>query len=79
MFKCNLLNILVEVILKQAAAWFLIPLSFRLQYTWSADQPSPVSMVDHSHHILDPTIYNINRFRSFNKQFSIGPFLDREV
>jgi len=54
----NLLFIPFNVISKKAAAWFLITPSFGTQ---SVDQP--VTMVDHNHHILDPTIHYIKGFR----------------
>jgi len=39
---------------------------------------TPVPMVDHPHHILDPTIHYIKGCRSINKQFSIDSFFDLE-
>jgi len=53
MIMCNPLYIPIKVILKQAATWFLIPVSFvtfSIWYTQSADKTVP--MVDHTHPFL---------------------------
>jgi len=76
MTMCNPYYITCKVILKQAAAWFFITVSFSKRYARSADQPTPVPLVDHPRHILDLTIHHIKGCRYINKQFSIDSFLD---
>jgi len=64
---CNFLYILFKEILKQVAAWFLIPAYFCIfmtRFTQSEDQPVP--MVEHPHHILDLTIYYLKACRSID-------------
>jgi len=63
----------VKVILKQAAAWFLIPGS--LAYS-ILDQPVPAPMFNHPHHVLDLTIRYKKGYLYINKRFCIDSFLD---
>jgi len=70
----------VKVILKQTAACLILIRPsfsiFNILYTQSTYRPSPKPMVEHPHHILNPTIYYIKGCHSINKQFSFDSFLD---